>query len=79
MFEDLVAVNAPVMANHRCGRIDKSDARIFVSADVQIDAQRHQGGGNPCHNARIAQQVEELAPMVPAQMQQVKRLERAIL
>lgn len=77
--EHLVAVDAAVVAHHQRGRVDEGDPGVLAPAGVQVDAHRHQSGGDQCHKPAIAQQVGKLPPTVPAQMQQVIRLEVAVL
>jgi hypothetical protein len=78
-FEDLVVVDPAVVANHQGGRIDEGASSILTPAGVQIDAHRHQRGGDQRDEPRLAQQRGKLPPTVPAQMEQVKRLEVAVL
>ena len=79
LLEDVVTVDAAIVADHQRGRVDEGDPGVLAPAGVQVDAHRHQGGGDQCHKPAIAQQVGKLPPTVPAQMQQVKRLEVAVL
>lgn len=78
-LEHLVTVNAAVVADHQRGGIKESDPGVFAPPGVEIDAHRHQGGGNQCDKAIITQQVGKLVPAVSAQVQQVKGFEIAIL
>ena len=79
LLEDLVAMNAAVVAHHQGRRIDKGDPGVLAPASVEIDAQRHQGGGNQGHKPIVTQKVGKLAPAVRTHLQQIKGLEVAVL
>ena len=79
LLEHLVAVNAAVVARHQGGGIDEGQAGVLAPAGVQENAHGHQGRRNQRHKSSITQQVGKLAPTVPAQLQQVERLEVAVL
>ena len=46
LLEQLVAVDAPVVANHPGGRIHEGNAGILAVAALERDTQRHQGTAN---------------------------------
>ncbi len=67
------------MANHQRGRVDDGHAGVGAVASGEGNAQRHQRGRDQCHEAAITQQIKKLAAGVSAQMQQIKRLEIAVV
>jgi len=79
LLENLVVVNAAVVADHQGGGIDEDDPGVLAPPGVQVDGQRHQGGGNQGHKPSVAQQGRKLVPAVPAAVQEVKGFEIAVL
>ena len=66
VLEDFVAVNAALVADHQRSRIDEGEPGVLASAGVQVDAHRHQSGGDEGHKAIVAQQIGKFASAVSA-------------
>ena len=65
VLEDWVAMEAAIVANHPRSRVDKGDPGVLAPTGMEIDAHRHQRGGDRRHKPAIAQQVGKRAPAVP--------------
>jgi len=75
LFEDFVAVDAAIMANHPRGGVDEGNPCIRPPAGVRVDAKPHQGGRNQRYKPMITQQIGKFVPIMPTDLPQVKRLE----
>ena len=69
LLEDLVTMDATVVADHQRGGIDEGDPGILTAVGVEINTHRHQGRGDQCDKSIVTQQVGKLTPAMPAHLQ----------